>query len=164
MDLKVDDVIRLNYPCFDRQITSYFLKTMKRDNSDTDIKLARSDCPQNWILKLDIYTYSPSGFLLTGFLLTSGFLLTLFWPSENATKTLPQEIQNFFPEKIFMSYLFSKFCTDINAFDQTIWIIFDPYHHFDSQFGSFSVLVLGGRWLRRNGPRDSGLEIQTLYV
>ena len=50
----------------------------------------------------EVYTsiYSPLGFLLTGFLLTSGFLWTLFWPSENATKTSPQEILNFFPEKI----------------------------------------------------------------
>ena len=99
------------------------------------------------MLEMSNIKYSPSGFLLTGFLLTSGFLLTLFWPSENATKTLPQEIQNFFPEKIpkfFMSYLFSKFCTDINTFDQTILIIFDPYQHFDSQFGSFLVLLFGG--------------------
>ena len=39
------------------------------------------------------------------------FLLTLFWPSENATKKISQEIQNFFAEKIekfFMSYLFFK--------------------------------------------------------
>ena len=53
--------------------------------------------------------YSPCLFLLTLFLLTCRFLLTLFWPSETATKNISGDSEFFDGNKKFSCFIhFSK--------------------------------------------------------